>query len=82
MAHSARALDPSEITYSLQVAALHRERGESEAADTMHQNLDQNFQVYLGMMGQQVTEKESEPAPGKKPALDPDAQYETMIFAF
>jgi len=58
LARSARALDPSELTYSLQVAALHRERGDTEAADTMQQNLDQNFQVYLGMMGQQAIEKE------------------------
>ncbi len=62
LARSAHALEPGEITYSLQVAALHRERGEMAEADTIQQNLDQNLQVYLGMMGQQASEVEPEPA--------------------
>jgi preprotein translocase subunit Sss1 len=67
LARSAQALDPGEINYSLQVASLHRERGETEEADSVQHHLDQNFQVYMGTLGQQASEPKAEPAVEKIP---------------
>jgi len=68
LTRSAQAMDPGEITYSIQLASLHQERGELEEAETVRQDLDQDYQAYLGMMGQQVSEQISEPDVAKSTA--------------
>ena len=61
LTRSAHALDPGETSYSLQLAALHRERGEDEEADTVQRALDNDLQVYFGMLGRQVAETKPQP---------------------
>ena len=73
LARSAQKLDPGEAAYALQVAALHQEQGNVEEAARVKRALDQDLQVYYGMLARQNPGSEV----SESSAPDPETEVES-----
>ena len=74
---SAHRLDPAEVSYSLQVAALHQELGDNAKAVQMKRSLDQDLQVYYGMLGPRSAAPEPTPQIDRQPESRPEKKQES-----
>lgn len=69
LAGVAHRLDPGDPAYALQVASLHREIGNTEAADRMQEALEEDFRAYYGVFGPAPAPETPKPvAQAPKPA--------------